>query len=80
MAANPNNPVILHHAGYANLKTGDLAEASACFQRAYRLSPGSPDAFYSLTGEGDVQVFCRETMNLASSGYTGRSRRSTNGL
>ena len=35
---------------------GDLAEASACFQRDYRLSPGSPDAFYSLTGQGEVQV------------------------
>jgi TolB-like protein len=56
MAANPNNLVILHHAGYANLKAGDLAEASACFQRHYRLSPGSPDAFYSLTGQGAVQV------------------------
>jgi TolB-like protein/DNA-binding winged helix-turn-helix (wHTH) protein len=56
MAANPNNLVILHHAGYANLKAGDLAEASACFRRHYRLCPGSPDAFYSLTGEGAVQV------------------------
>jgi adenylate cyclase len=56
MAANPNNLVILHHAGYANLGFGDLAEASACFRRGYRLSPGSPDAFHSLTGEGEVQV------------------------
>jgi len=56
MAANPNNLVILHHAGYANLNFGDLAEASACFRRGYRLSPTSPDAFYNLTGEGDVQV------------------------
>src|SRR5262249_39317327 len=43
-------------AGYANLVGGDLAVASACFRRAYRLSPGSPDAFQSLTGEGAVQV------------------------
>src|SRR5262249_34157237 len=56
MAASPNNLVILNLAGAANLGFGDVAEASACFRRAYRLSPGSPDAFYSLTGEGEVQV------------------------
>jgi adenylate cyclase len=56
MAANPNNLVILNHSGYANLLRGDLAEASACFRRAYRLSPGSPDAFQSLTGEGHAQI------------------------
>ena len=56
LAAIPNSLVILNHAGYANLVVGDLTEASACFRRAYRLSPGSPDAFYSLTGEGYVQV------------------------
>jgi adenylate cyclase len=56
LATSPNNLVILNLAGYANLAAGDLAEASACFRRAYRLSPGSPDAFQSLTGEGEVQV------------------------
>lgn len=56
LAASPNNLVILNLAGYANLVGGDLAEASACFRRAYRLGPGSPDAFQSLTGEGEVQV------------------------
>jgi TolB-like protein/DNA-binding winged helix-turn-helix (wHTH) protein len=59
MATNPNNQWILIHTGYANLAAGDLEEASACFRRAYRLSPGSPDAFYSLTGEGQVHVMQR---------------------
>ena len=56
LAANPNNLVILNHAGYANLLVGSLDEASACFRRAYRLCPGSPDAFFALTGEGEIQV------------------------
>jgi tetratricopeptide (TPR) repeat protein len=56
LAASPNNLVILNLAGYGNLLEGDLTEASACFRRAYGLSPGSPDAFFSLTGEGEVQV------------------------
>jgi tetratricopeptide (TPR) repeat protein len=64
MAANPNNVVILNHAGYANLLRGDLAEASACFRRAYRLSPESPDAFLSLTGEGHAQIML-ENYDLA---------------
>lgn len=56
LVASPNNLVVLNHAGYANLLVGELAEASACFRRAQRLCPESRDAFFALTGEGEVQV------------------------
>jgi TolB-like protein/Tfp pilus assembly protein PilF len=56
LTANPNNLVGLNLGGTANLLAGDLDAASACYLRAYRLSPGAPDAFWSLTGEGWVQL------------------------
>src|SRR5262249_24949943 len=52
--ANPNNLVVLNVAGYANAGGGDLSESRRCFTRGLELSPGSPDAFWSLTGLGMV--------------------------
>jgi adenylate cyclase len=49
--SNPNNVLILSHAGFAYCMAGDLQEAIACFQRARRLSPIDPGAFFFLTGE-----------------------------
>ena len=48
---NPNNVLVLSHAGFAYCMAGDLQEAIACFQRARRLSPVDPGAFFFLTGE-----------------------------
>lgn len=56
LAANPNNIVVLNLTGTANEIAGDLDEASTCYQRALRLSPNAPDVFYSLSGEGEVQL------------------------
>ena len=57
VAANPNNLVVLNLAGIANIiGGGDLEEASMCYQRAIRLSPNAPDIFWSLSGEGAVQL------------------------
>jgi TolB-like protein/Flp pilus assembly protein TadD len=49
--SNPNNVLILSHAGFAYCMAGDLQEAITCFQRARRLSPVDPGAFFYLTGE-----------------------------
>jgi adenylate cyclase len=49
--SNPNNVLILSHAGFVYCMAGDLQEAIACFQRARRLSPIDPGAFFFLTGE-----------------------------
>jgi adenylate cyclase len=49
--SNPNNVLILSHAGFAYCMAGDLQEAIMCFQRARRLSPVDPGAFFYLTGE-----------------------------
>ena len=48
---NPNNVLVLSHAGFAYCMAGDLEEAIACFRRARRLSPVDPGAFFFLTGE-----------------------------
>jgi adenylate cyclase len=48
---NPNNVLVLSHAGFAYCNAGDLQEAITCFQRARRLSPVDPGAFFFLTGE-----------------------------
>jgi TolB-like protein/Flp pilus assembly protein TadD len=48
---NPNNVLVLSHAGFAYCLAGDLQEAVACFQRARRLSPVDPGAFFFLSGE-----------------------------
>jgi TolB-like protein len=56
LAANPNNLVALNLGGITNLKAGDLDAANECYARAYRLSPGAPDAFWTLTGLGWVEV------------------------
>ena len=56
LAANPNNQVVLNLAGYANAQSGDLAEARNCFMRVFKINPGAPDAFQSLTGQAMVEV------------------------
>jgi TolB-like protein/Tfp pilus assembly protein PilF len=56
VSANPNNLVTLNLAGVANAKAGDLEAASTCYRRAYRLSPGAPDAFWALTGLGFAEL------------------------
>ena len=48
---NPNNVLVLSHAGFAYCMAGDLQEAITCFRRARRLSPVDPGAFFFLTGE-----------------------------
>ena len=48
---NPNNVLVLSHAAFAYCKAGDLQEAIECFQRARRISPVDPGAFFFLTGE-----------------------------
>lgn len=35
---------------------GDNEGAFDCYVRAYRLSPGAPDAYWALTGAGTVEV------------------------
>ncbi len=52
--SNPNNVLILSHAGFVYCMAGDLQEAIACFQRARRLSPIDPGAFFFLTGEAQA--------------------------
>jgi TolB-like protein/cytochrome c-type biogenesis protein CcmH/NrfG len=54
---NPNNALILSHAGFAYCMAGDLQEAIACFRRARRLSPVDPGAFFFLTGEAKALLF-----------------------
>lgn len=57
VAANPNNLIVLNLSGAAHMIGGDLNEASTCYQRAIKLSPNAPDIFWSLSGEGIVQLF-----------------------
>lgn len=56
LAANPNNLVALNLGGITNLIAGDIDASAECYARAYRLSPGAPDAFWSLTGLGWVEL------------------------
>jgi TolB-like protein/Tfp pilus assembly protein PilF len=60
MAMNPNNIVVLNFAGAANIFAGDLDEAESSYLRAYALSPGAPDAYWSLTGLGQVHLLTGE--------------------
>jgi len=55
--SNPNNVLILSHAGFAYCMAGDLQEAIQCFQRAQRLSPMDPGAFFFFTGEAQALLF-----------------------
>jgi tetratricopeptide (TPR) repeat protein len=56
LTANPNNLVALNLGGVTNLSAGDLDASAECYARAYRLSPRAPDAFWSLTGLGWVEL------------------------
>jgi TolB-like protein len=51
---NPNNVLVLSHAGFAYCMAGDLEEAIACFRRARRFSPLDPGAFFFLAGEAQA--------------------------
>lgn len=53
--SNPNNALVLQWAGFANVMAGDATEATTYFQRAHRLSPADPGAFFFLTGEAWAQ-------------------------
>jgi adenylate cyclase len=48
---NRNNAFVSILAGWANNFAGDLDDALASFQRAQRLSPSDPGAFFFVTGE-----------------------------
>ena len=56
LAANPNNLVALNLGGNTYLIERDFDPAFDCYARAYRLSPGAPDVFWSLTGMGWVEL------------------------
>jgi tetratricopeptide (TPR) repeat protein len=60
MGMNPNNIVVLNFGGAANVFAGDLDEAESSYLRAYELSPGAPDAYWSLTGLGQVHLLMGE--------------------
>jgi TolB-like protein/Tfp pilus assembly protein PilF len=60
IAMNPNNLVVLNLAGAANVFAGDLDEAEAAYVKAYHLSPGAPDAYWALTGLGQVHLLASE--------------------
>jgi len=55
LAANPHNITVQVLGGICNMLAGDPVKAEACYQRAYALSPGAPEASESLAGIG----FCR---------------------
>jgi len=57
---NPSNLVVLNLGGFSNIFAGDLDEAAACFHKALRLSPGAPDAYWNLTGLGQVHLHSSE--------------------
>ena len=56
VAANPNNLVALNLGGITNIVAGDFDAAFECYARAYRIGPSAPDAFWSLTGMGQVEL------------------------
>ena len=60
LAMNPNNLTVLSLAGFANVFAGDLDEAEISFFRAFQLSPGSPEAYLSLMGLGQVHLLTGE--------------------
>ena len=62
---NPNNVLVLAHAGFAYGHAGDLQEAISCFQRARRLSPVDPGAFFFLTGEAHALLLSGQYSDAA---------------
>jgi TolB-like protein/Flp pilus assembly protein TadD len=52
LQANPHNIVVLALAGICNMLRGDPVKAEEYYSRAYRLSPGAPEASESLSGVG----------------------------
>ena len=60
LQANPRNVVVLVLAGICNMLAGDLALAEEYYSRAYRLSPGAPEASESLAGIGFSHFFRRD--------------------
>ena len=53
---NPNNVVILILAGATYISAEAFDKSYECYLRAYRLSPGAPDAYQCLNGIGDSEV------------------------
>jgi len=60
LAANPHNVTVQVLGGICNMLAGDLGKAEACYQRAYNLSPGAPEASESLAGIGFCHFFMRD--------------------
>lgn len=54
---NRNNAFVSMNAGWGNAFAGDVAEALVEFERARRLNPQDPAAFYILTGLGAANLF-----------------------
>ncbi|MEO7222371.1 MAG: winged helix-turn-helix domain-containing tetratricopeptide repeat protein, partial [Devosia sp.] len=52
LQANPHNIIVLALAGICNMLRGDPVKAEEYYSRAYRLSPGAPEASESLSGVG----------------------------
>ncbi|MBL8696778.1 MAG: adenylate/guanylate cyclase domain-containing protein [Alphaproteobacteria bacterium] len=63
---NPNNVLILIMAGFANIYAGDLAEAMSWLQRARRVSPADPGAFFFLTGEAWIRLLSGDVEGAAA--------------
>jgi TolB-like protein len=55
---NPNNVFVLNWAGQAQFSHGNPDAAIPLYERALRLSPGSPDAFRSLVGIATAHFNC----------------------
>lgn len=60
LAANPHNIIVQVLGGICNMLAGDPKKAEACYQRAYSLSPGAPEASESLAGIGFCRFFMRD--------------------
>ena len=54
LAANPNDVLVLSHAGIANVMSGSLDEALTCLHRAIYQSPG--DTSLAMTGLADAYL------------------------
>ncbi len=57
-ALNPNNANVCIFAGWANNFGGDLDEALVHFDRAQRVSPSDPGAFFFVTGAAMAHLLC----------------------
>jgi TolB-like protein len=53
---NPNNMLVVIRAGAGHINCGNLDDALMCMQRALRLSPRDPNAFFPLTGIAHVEI------------------------